>query len=177
MVSWVVKVFDETMNSVRAGSRPLNVSPMSAPSTLETKWVRNCGGAKGDRARAAMAGPRSDPPMPMLMTSVNVSPSAPQTRPSRTSAAKRGNFSRAPMTSGITSLPSTRTGLPEKLRKAVCRTARFSVALIFSPANMASRGFEFGAVASSKSAARRRRQAIFRIVEQEIVEGDAEKCA
>ena len=30
-------------------------------------------------------------------------------------------------------------GLPEKLRKAVCRTARFSVTLIFTPANIASR--------------------------------------
>ena len=54
----MVKVFDETMNSVRAGSRPRNVSPMSAPSTLETKWLRNCGGAKGASARVAMAGPK-----------------------------------------------------------------------------------------------------------------------
>ena len=155
IVSSVVKVFDETMNKVRDGSSPRSVSPMSAPSTFETKWLRNCGGAKGASARAAMAGPRSEPPMPMLMTSVIGWPSAPRTRPSRTSAAKLSIFSRVPMTSGITSLPSTRTGLPEKLRKAVCRTARFSVTLIFTPANIASRrASTWAALASSTSAAK-----------------------
>ena len=139
IVSTVVKVFDETMNKVRDGSSPRKVSPMSAPSTLETKWLRSCGGAKGASARVAIAGPRSEPPMPILMTSVIGWPSAPRTRPSRTSAAKVSIFSRVPITSGMTSLPSTSTGLPEKLRKAVCRTARFSVTLIFSPANIAAR--------------------------------------
>ena len=47
IVSSVVKVFDETMNIVRDGSSPRSVSPMSAPSTLETKWLRSCGGAIG----------------------------------------------------------------------------------------------------------------------------------
>ncbi len=28
---------------------------------METKWLRNCGGANGANARVAMAGPRSDP--------------------------------------------------------------------------------------------------------------------
>ena len=37
IVSRVVKVFEETMNRVRDGSSPRKVSPMSAPSTLETK--------------------------------------------------------------------------------------------------------------------------------------------
>ena len=55
--------------------------------------------------------------MPILMTSVIGWPSAPRTRPSRTSAAKLSIFSRVPMTSGMTSLPSTRIGLPSKLRK------------------------------------------------------------
>ena len=41
IVSWVVKVFDETMNRVRDGSSPRSVSPISAPSTLETKWLRS----------------------------------------------------------------------------------------------------------------------------------------
>ena len=45
MVSWVVKVLEETMNIVRDGSSPRKVSAMSAPSTLETKWVRSCGEA------------------------------------------------------------------------------------------------------------------------------------
>ena len=38
---------DETMNSVRDGSRPRNVSAMSAPSTLETKCARNSSGSSG----------------------------------------------------------------------------------------------------------------------------------
>ena len=37
MVSSVVKVFEETMNSVSAGSRSLTASAKSVPSTLETK--------------------------------------------------------------------------------------------------------------------------------------------
>jgi hypothetical protein len=38
MVSSVVKVFDETMNSVSAGSRSRAASAKSVPSTLEPKW-------------------------------------------------------------------------------------------------------------------------------------------
>jgi hypothetical protein len=38
-VSMVVNVFDETMKSVSAGSRPASARAMSAPSTLETKRV------------------------------------------------------------------------------------------------------------------------------------------
>ena len=93
--------------------------------------------------------------MPMLTTSVIGWPSAPRTRPSRTSAAKLSILSRVPITSGMTSWPSTMTGLPEKLRSAVCRTARFSVTLIFSPANIASRlASTPQALASATSAAR-----------------------
>ena len=43
IVSSVVKVFDETMNSVSAGSRSRTASAKSVPSTFETK--RNCHGA------------------------------------------------------------------------------------------------------------------------------------
>ena len=174
IVSCVVKVFDETMNKVRAGSSPRSVSPMSAPSTFETKWLRSCGGAKGASARAAIAGPRSEPPMPMLTTSVIGWPSAPRTRPSRTSAAKLSIFSRAPMISGITSSPSTSTGSPEKLRSAVCSAARLSVILIYTPANIASRlASTLAALASSTSAAQDPGvDALLGIIEQQIVEGD-----
>ena len=37
MVSSVVKVFDEMMNSVSAGSRSCDASTKSVPSTFETK--------------------------------------------------------------------------------------------------------------------------------------------
>ena len=37
------------------------------------------------------------------------------------------------LTSGMTSLPSTRIGRLDRFRSAMCSTARFSVMLIFSP--------------------------------------------
>ena len=43
---------------------------------------------------------------------------------------------RTRLTSGMTSWPSTRMGVLERLRRAMWRTARFSVMLIFSPANI-----------------------------------------
>ena len=42
-VSIVVNVFDDTMNSVSAGSSPSSAAAMSAPSTLETKRTLSCG--------------------------------------------------------------------------------------------------------------------------------------
>ena len=114
--------------------------------------------------------------MPILMTSVIGWPSAPRTRPSRTSAAKLSILARVSMTSGMTSWPSTSTGLPEKLRSAVCRTARFSVTLIFSPANIASRlaSTSAGLGELDERGQNRRVDALLGIVEQKIVEGDAE---
>ena len=97
------------------------------------------GWANGASARAAIAGPRSDPPMPMLTTLVIGWPSAPRTRPSRTSAAKASILSRSALTAGATSTPSTRTGAPERSRSALCSAARRSVELTRSPRNIASR--------------------------------------
>ncbi len=45
-------------------------------------------------------------------------------------------FSSTALTSGITSLPSTKIGVLLRLRSATCSTARFSVRLIFSPENI-----------------------------------------
>ena len=45
IVSWVVKVFEETMNRVARGRGRASVSAMSAPSTLETKCARRPAGA------------------------------------------------------------------------------------------------------------------------------------
>ena len=77
--------------------------------------------------------------MPMLTTSVIGWPSAPRTRPSRTSAAKASILSRSALTAGATSTPSTRTGAPERSRSALCSAARRSVELTSSPRNIASR--------------------------------------
>ena len=65
-------------------------------------------------------------------------PVAPAIAPERMPSAKLPIAASTALTSGMTSLPSTSTGLSDRLRSAVCSTARFSVVLIFSPANIAS---------------------------------------
>jgi hypothetical protein len=75
MVSAVVKVLEAMTNSVRRGSSRRATSAKCAPSTLETKCVRGPS-ASAASARAAITGPRSEPPMPILTTSVN-GPSGP----------------------------------------------------------------------------------------------------
>lgn len=66
IVSIVVKVFDAMTKSVSAGSRPCTASCRSAPSTLETKRTVSERSVKERSASYAIAGPRSEPPMPML---------------------------------------------------------------------------------------------------------------
>ena len=70
--------------------------------------------------------------MPILTTSV-IWPAP------RMASAKPQKASSVAATSGITSAASVRTGVPGGARSALCRTARFSVVLIFAPANMAAR--------------------------------------
>jgi hypothetical protein len=83
--------------------------------------------------------------MPMLTTSVIRCPVKPRQEPSRTAATNRPIRSSTPSTSGITSLPSTRIGRPERLRSATCSTARCSVWLIFAPSNIIARQFSTSA--------------------------------
>ena len=77
--------------------------------------------------------------MPILTISVSGLPVAPLIEPSRMPVAKAATLARTASTSGITSSPCTFTGLPEKLRSAVCSAGRCSVGLTISPANMRSR--------------------------------------
>ena len=114
--------------------------------------------------------------MPILITSVIGWPSAPARGPRARRRRSSAFFPARRLTSGITSLPSTRTGLPSKLRRCLCRTARFSVVLIFSPANIASRlASTLATLASSTSALRMGlSMRCLEIIEQEIVQGDAE---
>ena len=76
--------------------------------------------------------------MPRLMTVVTGWPVCPRQAPERTRSLKSRIFPRTEFTSGMTSRPSTITGRFDRLRSAVCSTARFSVRLILSPANMRS---------------------------------------
>ena len=67
-VSCVVKVLDSMTKSVVSGSTRARVSARSVPSRFETKCPVRSGRPYAARAVATMAGPRSEPPMPMLTT-------------------------------------------------------------------------------------------------------------
>ena len=131
-VSIVPKVLEATMNSVDAGSAPASTPAMSAPSMLDTNDERIRGWANAFSARVAIAGPRSEPPMPMLTTWVIDSSL-------RIRSANAAIWSSTACTSGTTSAPSTFIDTPAGARSATCITARSSVVLMCSPANMASR--------------------------------------
>ena len=73
------------MNSVRAASASSSALARSVPSTFETKRTRGAPRVSGCSASTAMAGPRSEPPMPMLMTVSNGVPAEPRIVPLRTS--------------------------------------------------------------------------------------------
>ena len=74
------------MNKVVAASRSFSVSAICAPSTFDTKCVRGPSWY-GASASAAIAGPRSEPPMPILTMSVIFLPVAPRALPERTASA------------------------------------------------------------------------------------------
>ena len=71
--------------------------------------------------------------------SVIVSPVWPRQSPPLTASLKTRICSSTASTSGMTSRPSTMTGVPARFLSAVCSTALPSVALIFSPSSIASR--------------------------------------
>ena len=76
--------------------------------------------------------------MPMFTTLRIGLPVWPVQSPPRTRSENAAMRSSTACTSGTTSLPSTSTRVPAGARRAVCRTARSSVTLIFSPENIAS---------------------------------------
>jgi hypothetical protein len=84
--------------------------------------------------------------MPMLTTLRMRLPVWPSQAPDRTRSAKSAMRSRTSWTSGTTSVPSTSTTAARGARRATCSTARPSVTLIFSPANIASRSSVTSAV-------------------------------
>lgn len=68
IVSIVVNVFEAMMKSVSAASRSRTASCRSAPSTFDTKRTVRSRSVKERSTSYAIAGPRSEPPMPMLTT-------------------------------------------------------------------------------------------------------------
>ncbi len=137
-VSIVVNVLDATTKSVSWGSRSRVDATKSAPSTLDTKRSVRRRSPYQRSASAAMAGPRSEPPIPMLTTLRIGRPVKPVHPPLRTRPAKSAMRSSTAWTRGTTSSPSTTMRAPRGARSATCSTARCSVTLIFSPANIAS---------------------------------------
>ncbi len=75
--------------------------------------------------------------------------------PERTRSAKTAILSSTACTSGTTFSPSTSITASRGARRAVCSTARSSVVLIFSPANMASRSPKTSVAAASSRSSRR----------------------
>ena len=70
IVSCVVKVLDATRKSVVSASSSRRTSEMCVPSTLETKCTFRSRFVYGLSASVTITGPRSEPPMPRLTTSV-----------------------------------------------------------------------------------------------------------
>ena len=85
--------------------------------------------------------------MPMLTTVVMRSPVAPVHSPLRSRSVKSPIRSSTSCTSATTSWPSTISSSPRGSRSAMCSTARSSVVLMCTPANIASRRYSRPAVA------------------------------
>ena len=142
-----------------------SVSSRCAPSTFETKCIRGPSRPYGVRASVTIAGPRSEPPMPRLTTSVMRSPLAPVHVPDRTAVLNARTCARAASTSGITSRPSDAPAAPSPAGAAP-RAARraVSVLLIGAPANIRSRSASTP-VTSASSTSRRTVSSVMRCLE------------
>ena len=138
-VSSVVNVFDETMNSVSSGSRSRVASQKSVPSTFDTK--RNVIDRSAEVAQRLVGhrGPRSVPPMPMLTTLRIRLPVCPVHAPDADPVGEVGHLVEHRVHLGHDVVAVDHDPLVLGARSATCSTARSSVTLIFSPANIASR--------------------------------------
>ena len=141
-VSSVFHDFEATITSVVAGFSDAAMRRQLIGSRLVRKCVRKWGAAKSASASQASCGPRCEPPMPMLTTSVIGCPDEPSQRPPRTSSLNAAIRSRTPCTWATTSSPSTISRDSRGSRSAVCSTERRSVVLIRSPRNIAPRRSE-----------------------------------
>ena len=157
-VSSVVKVFDATRNSVRAGSSPCTVAWNAWPSTLD----RNRASIRASvrpmvSASVATRGPRSEPPMPMFTTVVSRSPVAPRWLPSWIAVTKPRMRSRSAAASlEASSMPPASAAFRPASRgerSAMCIAARCSVAFTISPANRRRRKPSRSAASASANSA------------------------
>jgi hypothetical protein len=152
-VSCVVKVLEATMKSVVSGLSPSSAAARCAPSTFDTKCTRGRGRRNAVSASVTKSGPRSEPPIPMLITSVNGRPLQPARAPLAISSQNCPMRRSVRSTSSTTLCPSTTTG--SRARSAVCNAARPSVVLTRAPVNSSS--MDAGSSRSAASASRARR--------------------
>ena len=127
IVSAVVKVLDAIMKRVASGSHRLRVSTKSAGSTFDTKKNAMFGWVNARSASWAMAGPKSDPPMPIFTTDSILFPVNPRQSPLRTRSARTDMRSSTECTASTMSTPSTTNWEFRGRRNALCKTARSSV--------------------------------------------------
>ena len=127
------------MKSVSSGDRSWVASAKSFESTFETKRIVSPRSEYARRASYAIAGPRSEPPIPMLTIARMGLPVYPSQVRERTRSQKAAMRSSTSCTSRTTSTPSTTSERSRGILSAVCRTGRSSVTLMCSPRNMASR--------------------------------------
>ena len=120
------------MNSVLCGRICSSTFCNACPSTLLTKWKRLPYIVCTRNACTAMHGPRSEPPMPMLTTSVMAGLA-------RTDSANARNSSLVACTASQTGMSEAGSPDGSGVRSNQCMTCRCSLALMTSPANMASR--------------------------------------
>lgn len=142
IVSTVVNVFDTTTTRVVSGDRPLSARATSIGSTLARKrsclpWASSAASWSVRKAVWTKSGPRKEPPMPTATTEVRGFPVAPFHSPDLTFSEKALILSSTSQTSGTTSFPSATSLAPRGALVATCSTARSSVELMCSPANIA----------------------------------------
>ena len=113
------------------------------PARRRRRWRRSAAASLRLRYRAsasdAMTMPRSDPPMPMLTTSVKRAPVNPVIRPSCTPVTKSRSLRelRLHRRHDVDAVRQHRA--PDQLRSAMCSAGRDSVELTCSPPNRAAR--------------------------------------
>ena len=107
-VSSVVNVFDDTMNSVSAASKPCTASTqIGAVDVGDEPELHARAGCTARSASYAIAGPRSLPPIPMLTTFADRSAGVPAPRARSHRSANGVIFASTRCTSATTSTPST----------------------------------------------------------------------
>ena len=142
MVSAVVKDLDAIRNSVLSGRTRRSTWPSSWPSTFETKWNWVPASTQASSACTTTSGPKCEPPIPMLSTSV-------MRASARTCSASSSMASRVwctcaractmPPPHCCTTGWSCSSPPSCGVRSSQCMTARCSLALMGAPNSMASR--------------------------------------